>query len=272
MDFTIERNDIAKMLVDAVVLPANWRLVVGTGASMALFEAAGREKLETECAMRAEEAKKAGRRLVPGVSIPTLAYALPAHVIIHTIVPKWREEESRKCYEELCAAYVSALALADEMGLKSIAFPVLASGNNKFDADLAIDIATECLKEYEPKNSLSQAYLVTFGSGITQKMRDRGYEVKEVIDQTHVLNQDVHQADVVKKDDRWGKQWKEKKAPAKTILDSGIEWIQTPENQRMVFEIALGIADVVLPTKGAAGVARKIIGVVAPVVRNAGNK
>ena len=43
MDFKIERNDIAKMLVDAVVLPANWRLVVGTGASMALFEAAGRE-------------------------------------------------------------------------------------------------------------------------------------------------------------------------------------------------------------------------------------
>jgi len=78
-----------------VVLPANCRLVEGTGTSMALFEAAGREELKAECAMRFEQAKRRNQRLVPGVSILTHAYALPAKAIMHTIVPKWRENKPR---------------------------------------------------------------------------------------------------------------------------------------------------------------------------------
>ena len=198
MNFKVERNDIAKMSVGVVVLPANWKLLVGTGASMALFEAAGREELEAECALRFEEAKRKGQRLVPGVSILTRAYALPAKTIMHTIVPKWRDDDPRRCYEELCKSYASALALADEAGFKSIAFPGLASGNNGFDPDHAIDIAVESISRYQPKNLLSEAHLVTFNSGITQRMRDRGYQVEEAIDQMRVLDQDVHQAQVVK--------------------------------------------------------------------------
>ena len=272
MDFKVERNDIARMQVDAVVLPANWRLIVGTGASLALYEAAGRKELEAECAMRSEEAKKQGVRLVPGVSIPTLGYALPAKVILHTIVPKWREREQRKCYEELCMAYASALVLADEMGLESIAFPVLASGNNGFDANLALDIAVQSLEQYQPKNTLKQAYLVTFGSGITQKMRDRGYEVEEVIDQVHVLNQGVHQANAVKNDEQWSNRWKSDKEPAQAFMDDPIKWFMTPENQKLVIDLALGVANAVLPDEGAFKVARKILGVVAPFVNGGRRK
>ncbi|MBR3314873.1 MAG: macro domain-containing protein [Atopobiaceae bacterium] len=272
MDFKVERNDITKMAVDVVVLPANWRLVEGTGTSMALFEAAGREELKAECAMRFEEAQKRNQRLVPGVSILTHAYALPSKAIMHTIVPKWRKNKSRECYEDLCKSYASALVLADEMGFESIAFPVLASGNNGFDADLAIDIATESLKQYQPKHKLSQAYLVTFDSSITQKMRDRGYEVDEVIDQMHVLDQQVHQADVVKNDEHWGDRWKPEKTPVQKLFDDGMKWIQTPENQKMILNMAMGVAMTVLPTGGAAGAARKVLGVIAPFVRGKGSK
>lgn len=272
MEFTVQRNDISKMQVDVVVLPANWRLVMGTGTSMALFEAAGRKELEAECAMRADEAKKQGLRLVPGVSVLTRAYALPAKAIMHTIVPKWRKNKSRTCYEDLCKSYASALVLADEMGFESIAFPVLASGNNGFDADLAIDIATESLSQYQPKYKLSQAYLITFGSGITQKMRDRGYEVEEVIDQMHVLDQEVHQADVVKNDEHWENRWKPEKSSFEKFVDGGLKWIQTPENQKMVIDIAIGVANIVLPAKGAAGTVRKVLGVVTPLVHGNGHK
>ena len=117
---------------------------------------------------------------------------------MHTIVPKWRDDDPRRCYEELCKSYASALALADEAGFKSIAFPVLVSGNNGFDPDLAIDIAVESISRYQPKNLLYEAHLVTFDSGITQRIRNRGYQVEEVIDQMRVLDQDVHQAQVVK--------------------------------------------------------------------------
>ena len=272
MDFKVERNDIAKMPVDVVVLPANWRLVVGTGASMALFEAAGREELEAECAMRFEEAKKQKQRLVPGVSILTHAYALPAKAIMHTIVPKWRDNESRQCYEDLCKSYASALVLADEMGFESIAFPVLASGNNGFDADIAIDIAIESLSRYQPKNRLSQAYLVTFGSGITQRMRDRGYQVEETIDQMHVLDQDVHQAQVVKSDEHWEERWQSNRAPVQKLINDGLKWMQQPENQKAILNAALAVATVVLPSKGAAGNIKKMLNAVAPFVRGGGGK
>ena len=69
---------------------------------------------------------------------------------MHIIVPKWRDDDPRRCYEELCKSYASALALADEAGFKSIAFPGLASGNNGFDPDLAIDIAVESISHYQP--------------------------------------------------------------------------------------------------------------------------
>lgn len=272
MDFKVERNDIAKMPVDVVVLPANWRLIVGTGASMALFEAAGREELEAECAMRFEEAKRKGQRLVPGVSILTRAYALPAKAIMHTIVPKWRSNKSRRCYEDLCKSYASALVLADEMGFQSIAFPVLASGNNGFDADLAIDIAIESLSQYQPKNRLSQAHLVVFGSGITQKIRDRGYQVEEAIDQMHVLDQEVHQAQAVKDDEHWEERWKSGKAPLQEIIDGGLKWMQQPENQQMILNAALAVATAILPSKGAAGNIKKVLGAITPFARGGRGK
>ena len=46
MDFEIVRNDITNMKADAIVLPANTYLKEGSGTSQAIFEKAGRAKLE----------------------------------------------------------------------------------------------------------------------------------------------------------------------------------------------------------------------------------
>lgn len=264
MEFEIQRNDIARMQVDAVVLPANWRLIMGTGASLALYEAAGREELEAECAIKREEAKRRSIRLEPGVTIPTRAYALPAKIILHTIVPKWNAKKAQACYEELCKSYASALIVADESGCESVAFPLLASGNNRFDPDLAIDIAIESLERFEPRNRLKTAYLVTFGGDMTQKMRDRGYEVEEIIDQVHVLDQDMHQAHFVKNDEGWEDRWKKDKAPLQAMVDDGVKWIGDPENQKQVLRLAMEIAVAVLPEEDSGGVARNVISVLMP--------
>lgn len=235
---------------------------------MAIFEAAGRGELEAECAMRFEQAKQEGRRLVPGVTVPTLAYNLPAKVILHTIVPKWDYKDLQGSYRDLCKSYASALVMADEMGMGSIAFPVLASGNNGFDADVAIDIALQALDQYKPKNTLVEAYLVTFGSGITQNMRDRGYEVDEVIDQTHVLGQDVHQAEIRKQDSQRSREAKEKEKPfVQAKIDDAIKWLQVPENQQAIFDFALVVATVALPDKGTGAKVLKVLNAVSPFVR-----
>lgn len=266
MDFKVERNDISKMRVDVVVLPANAKLVAGTGASMALYEAAGRKELEAECALRRKEAKDKGVKLVPGVSVFTLAYALPARAILHTIVPKWNDVLRRKSYEDLCKAYASALVQADEAGFRSIAFPVLASGNNGFDADLALDIAIESLKEFEPSNSLRRAYLVTFDSDITNKMRERGYDVREAIDQVHVLQQGVNQAGVAADDGNASGRRRQKLSHIHELVDEKIRWLQEPEKQKMALALALAVANKVLPDDGKPGKAKKVLNAVAPVV------
>ena len=49
MEFTIVNNNIAMMHASAIVLPANSMLIEGAGASTAIFEAAGREKLTRAC-------------------------------------------------------------------------------------------------------------------------------------------------------------------------------------------------------------------------------
>ena len=268
MKFIVQRNDIASMEADAVVLPANWRLRAGTGASMALFEAAGRKELEAECALKSEQFKRQNMRLVPGVSVPTHAFDLPAKIILHTIVPRWDPKNQQGSYEDLCKSYASALVMADEMGMESIAFPVLASGNNGFDSNVAINIAIQSLEQYQPKHKLALAYLVTFDHEITQNMRDRGFEVEEVIDQLHVLDQDMHQAEVVKRDRARRKEAKAKQKPfVQRKIDDAIDWLKVPEHQAFVLDIALAVAKVALPEEGAGGTTLKALDAVAPFVK-----
>lgn len=232
---------------------------------MAIFEAAGRDELEVECSMRFEQAKREGRRLVPGVTVPTLAYNLPAKVILHAIVPKWNPEDPEVSYEDLCKSYASALVMADEMGMESVAFPVLSSGNNGFDADVAIDIALQSLGQYQPKNTLAKAYLVTFDSGITQNMRDRGYEVEDVIDQTYVLGQDVHQAEVRERDRQRHQEAKDRDKPlVQNMIDDAINWLKVPENQKTVLGFALAVATVVVPSKGMGAKVLKVLDTASP--------
>lgn len=258
MKYTIQRNDITKMEVDAIVLPANWKLEVGSGASLAIFEAAGKEDLEAECALQRNEAERNGLRLVPGVSIPTHAFKLPAKIVLHTIVPKWDETNSRKCYEDLVKAYVSALMLADQMGLESIAFPVLAAGNNGFDADLAIKIAIQSFEQFEPATKLALAYLVPFGSYVTQRICELGYEVDEQIDQMQVFEQNMQQAAWMN-ENKGGVADAREKPAFKVAIDKGIEWMKQPEHLLLVAQIGIPILEAVIPQEKAGGIVHKAL-------------
>ncbi len=132
MNVDIVKTDIVNISADAIVLPANPKLKEGSGASAAIFAAAGREKLAKECAKIKECAV--------GTAIPTPAFDLDAKCIIHAVVPKWKDGEHDE-YRLLSSAYLCALNVADLMGCESIAFPLLSSGNNGFDLDLAFEIA-----------------------------------------------------------------------------------------------------------------------------------
>ena len=83
MNFKVLRGNIADARVDAVVLPANSKLKEGSGASEAIFEAAGRKLLSKKC-------KEIGS-CETGSAVPTLGYNLDSKYIIHAVVPKWKD-------------------------------------------------------------------------------------------------------------------------------------------------------------------------------------
>src|SRR5947208_9273456 len=114
----IARGDITKLDVDAIVNAANTTLLGGGGVDVAIHRDAGTELL-AEC-------RTLGGCL-PGEAKITRGYRLPARFVIHTVGPIWRGGEGNEP-EILANCYRSALQLALENGIKTIAFPAVHRG------------------------------------------------------------------------------------------------------------------------------------------------
>ena len=83
MPFTVLRNDITKMKVDAIVNAANPSLQMGGGVCGAIFSAAGAERLQSAC-----------DNLAPiqiGEAVITQGFKLSVKYIIHTAGPVYRD-------------------------------------------------------------------------------------------------------------------------------------------------------------------------------------
>ena len=131
-------GDITKLDVDAIVNAANKTLLGGGGVDGAIHRAAGRELLK-EC--------KVLNGCETGQSKITKGYNLSCQYVIHTVGPVWNggkygeEELLRSCY-------LTALNLAKEYGLKTIAFPAISCGIYHFPIDKACKIAVDTVKEF----------------------------------------------------------------------------------------------------------------------------
>lgn len=142
MAFKILRNDITKVRSDAIVNTANPLPAVGRGTDSTIYEAAGREQLLAE-------RQKIGA-IERGQSAWTPAFNLKKHgikYIIHTIGVFYRDgNHSEK--EILRSCYQTALKTAAELNCKSVAIPLLATGNYRFPKDLALQIAVDEISKF----------------------------------------------------------------------------------------------------------------------------
>jgi O-acetyl-ADP-ribose deacetylase (regulator of RNase III) len=95
--------------------------------------------------------------------------------VIHTVGPVWWRGR-RGEPELLVACYRHSLALADEHGLTSIAFPSISTGVYGYPIDQACRIALQTTADYlseDPNTSIEQVTFCTFGErdfGIYQQM------------------------------------------------------------------------------------------------------
>ena len=151
---SVTEGDITAQRVDAIVNAANSSLLGGGGVDGAIHRAGGPEILE-EC------------RLLGGCGTgeakATTAGRLRARYVIHTVGPVWRGG-GRQEDELLAACHRSALAVAAELGCRTVAFPAISTGIFGFPVDRAAGIAIATVaEELDRRPSIERVTFVLFG-------------------------------------------------------------------------------------------------------------
>ena len=152
MPFKIVRNDITRVKADVIVNTANPNPICASGTDLAIYEAAGKEKLLEE---------RAGiGKIARGDIAVTGAYNLKAKYIIHTVGPVWTDGLHHE-FEILEDCYRKSLQKALELKCESIAFPLISTGVYGFPKDKALQIAVSVFSQFLTENEI-EIILVVF--------------------------------------------------------------------------------------------------------------
>jgi O-acetyl-ADP-ribose deacetylase len=156
-DVTVEcvRGDItAQEDVEAVVNAANAQLGPGGGVAGAIHCAAGPGL--------AREARPLGP-IKPGEAVITGGHDLPNRYVIHALGPVYGQDRPEA--ELLAACYRNALALAEERGAGSVAFPAISTGVFGYPVEEAAEVAMRTVREEAGKlGSVRLIRFVLFGA------------------------------------------------------------------------------------------------------------
>jgi O-acetyl-ADP-ribose deacetylase len=138
-------GDLTEHACDAMVNAANAELEPGGGVSGAIHRKGG-ARIREEC----RKIFRAKGTISPGEAVATTAGNLPARYVIHAVGPVWRGGHAQEA-QVLRNCYRSSMRIADELDLRSVAFPAISTGIYGYPleeaARIAIPALIDCLSQ-----------------------------------------------------------------------------------------------------------------------------
>jgi O-acetyl-ADP-ribose deacetylase (regulator of RNase III) len=162
MRLEVVQGDITRQRVDAIVNAASSAMRGGGGVDGAIHAAGGPEIL-ADCIRRFPQG------LATGSAGWTTAGDLPARWVIHVVGPNHRAGQRDRSL--LTSCYSGALAVADDLGARTVAFPLISAGIYGWPKDDAIDAAVETLRA--TPTEVEEARLVAFSPAAYEEIRQR---------------------------------------------------------------------------------------------------
>ena len=188
MPFTIVRQDITKMTVDAIVNAANTDLAMGGGVCGAIFKAAGAQELQAACNQVAP--------IKTGEAAITPSFALPCKYVIHAVGPVYRHWNAQQSEALLRSAYTESLRLASKNHIQSIAFPLISSGIFGYPKDEALKVASSAITDYLQSSDID-VFLAVFDKtafAVSEKLLG---EIESYIDEHYVEEHRIRRRDLL---------------------------------------------------------------------------
>lgn len=152
-------GDITTVEVDAIVNAANNAMRGGGGVDGAIH-CAGGPAILADCVDRFPNG------LATGDAGWTTAGDLPARWVIHTVGPNYRAGQTDRALLESC--YRRSLEVADELGVQTMAFPLISAGVYGWPKLDAIDVAIESIRSAD--TNVQTVQLVAFDDPTYQQM------------------------------------------------------------------------------------------------------
>lgn len=176
MSLKIIRNDITKMNTEAIVNTANEKPMVGSGCDTAVYNAAGYDELLNYRKEKIGFVKEGDVFITP-------SFNLSAKYIIHAVSPRFAGEEETEKLVRSC--YKKSLELAKENDIKSIAFPLIATGSYGFPKEAGLRVALDEINRFLLKEDM-EVYIVVFDPESTTLSAKISVKLEEYIDENYV--------------------------------------------------------------------------------------
>ncbi len=161
MQIIVVEGDITAQDADAVVNAANTRMRGGSGVDGAVHAAGGP-------AVLADCVRRFPRGLATGDAGWTTAGEMRARWVVHVVGPNHRAGQTDRTL--LLRCYTRAVEVADEVGARTIAFPLISSGVYGWPKDDAAAAAVEALRSVADRTRVTEARLVAYDAPSARRL------------------------------------------------------------------------------------------------------